>query len=47
MNKIKSTFLNPVWMIVLCVIIGGLYLIIMGADDKSINFFFNIYRTWY
>ncbi len=39
MNKIKSTFLNPVWMIVLCVIIGGLYLIIMGADDKSINFF--------
>lgn len=39
MNKIKSTPLNPIWMIVFCVIIGGLNLIIMGPDDKSMNVF--------
>ncbi len=39
MNKIKSTPLNPVWMIVFCCIIGGSNLIIMGADDKSMNVF--------
>lgn len=39
MNKIKSTPLNPIWMIVFCIIIGGLNLIIMGSDDKSMNVF--------
>lgn len=39
MNKSKPTPLNPVWMIVFCIIIGGLNLIIMGADDKSMNIF--------
>lgn len=39
LNKIKSTPLNPIWMIVFCIIIGGLNLIIMGADEKSMNVF--------
>lgn len=39
MNKIKLTPLNPVCIIIFCIIIGGLNLIIMGADDKSMNVF--------
>ena len=33
-EKIKSTPLNPVWIIIFCIIIGGINLIIMGTDDK-------------
>ena len=38
-EKIKSTPLNPVWIIIFCIIIGGINLIIMGTDDKSMNVF--------
>lgn len=38
-KKIKSTPLNPVGIIIFCIIIGGLNLIIMGADDKAMNVF--------
>lgn len=41
-EKIKSTPLNPVWMIVFCTIIGGLNLVIMGADDKAMNVFLTL-----
>lgn len=38
-EKIKSNPLNPVWIIIFCIIIGGINLIIMGTDDKSMNVF--------
>ena len=38
-KKIKSTPLNPVWIIIFFIIVGGLNLIIMDADDKSMNVF--------
>jgi hypothetical protein len=38
-EKIKSTPLNPVWIIIFFIIVGGLNLIIMDADDKSMNVF--------
>ncbi len=38
-EKIKSTHLNPIWIIIFCIIIGGINLIIMGTDDKSTNVF--------
>lgn len=38
-KKIKSTPLNPVGIIIFCIIIGGLNLIIMGAGDKAMNVF--------
>ena len=38
-EKIKTTPLNPVWIIIFCIIIGGINLIIMGTDDKSMNVF--------
>lgn len=41
-KKLKSTSLNPIWIIIFCIIIGGLNLIIMGADDKSMNVFLTL-----
>lgn len=38
-KKIKSTPLNPVWIIIFFMIVGALNLIIMDADDKSMNVF--------
>lgn len=38
-KKIKSAPLNPVWIIIFFIIVGGLNLIIMDADDKSMNVF--------
>lgn len=38
-EKIKNTPLNPVWIIIFCIIIGGINLVVMGADDKSMNVF--------
>lgn len=38
-KKIRFTPLNPVGIIIFCIIIGGLNLIIMGADDKAMNVF--------
>lgn len=42
MNKCKTFTINPVWIIVFCIIIGGVNLIIMGADDKSMNVFLTL-----
>lgn len=41
-EKIKSTPLNPVWIIIFFIIVGGLNLIIMDADDKSMNVFLTL-----
>ena len=42
MNKCKTFTINPVWIIVFCIIIGGVNLIIMDADDKSMNVFLTL-----
>lgn len=38
-EKIKSTPLNPIWIIIFCIIIGGINLIVMGTGDKAMNVF--------